>query len=74
MKMDCFDPCGTGDYPITPAPTGEWKHISVPLADLVAHPGSTLDLTNVNTPLVVFPSWGDQKSVVLRIDELKLVR
>lgn len=74
MKMDCVYPCGTGDVPITPAPVGEWKHFSLPLADLVAHKGSSLDLTNVNTPLVIFPDWGKQQGVVLRVDNLRLVR
>ncbi|HSG36748.1 MAG TPA: family 16 glycosylhydrolase [Paracoccaceae bacterium] len=74
MKMDCFYPCGTGDFPIEPAEIGEWKSFSIPLADLVSNPGSSLDLSNVNTPLVIFPNWGNQKGVVLRVDDLRLVR
>lgn len=61
-------------YPIEPAPAGDWQHISIPLADLAAHPGSTLDLSNVNTPLVIFPNWGNQRGVVLRVDNLRLSR
>ncbi len=74
MKIDCFHPCGTGDYPIVPPAPGEWTHYSIALQDLVKHPGSTLDLTNINTPLVIFPDWGNQKGVVLLVDDVKLVR
>jgi len=74
MKMDCFHPCGTGDVPIEPAPIGEWKTFSFNLVNLVSHPGSSLDLTNVNTPLVIFPDWGNQKGVVVRVDNIKLVK
>lgn len=74
MKMDCFYPCGTGDVPIRPASAGEWQTISLGLQDLVQHRGSSLDLTNVNTPLVIFPDWGNQKGVVIRIDNVFLER
>ncbi len=74
MKIDCFHPCGTGDVPIETAPVGEWKTFEFSLKDLVLHPGSGLDLTNVNTPLVIFPDWGNQKGVVLRVDNVQLER
>ena len=74
LRMDCFHPCGTGDVPIAPAPVGEWKTFSFALADLVAHPGSSLDLTNVNTPLVIFPDWGNQQGVVMRVDNIRLLK
>ena len=72
MKIDCFYPCGTGDVPIRPAPVGEWKTFKFSLKNLVHHSGSSLDLTNVNTPLVIFPDWGNQKGVVLRVDNVVL--
>ena len=74
MKIDCFHPCGTGDVPIETAPVGEWKTFEFELADLVKHPGSSLDLTNVNTPLVIFPDWGNQSGVVLRVDNVQLLK
>jgi beta-glucanase (GH16 family) len=74
MKMDCVYPCGTGDVPIEPAPIGEWKTFVFDLADLVSHPGSSLELSKVNTPLVIFPEWGNQNGVVLRVDNLRLAR
>jgi len=74
MKMDCFYPCGTGDVPLELAPVGEWKSYKFRLRDLVKHPGSSLDLSNVNTPLVLFPNWDNQKGVILRVDNVRFVR
>ena len=74
MKMDCVYPCGTGDVRIDPAPVGEWKSFRFSLSDLLNHPGSSLDLTNVDTPLVIFPAWGDQKGVVMQVDNVRLVK
>ena len=74
MKMDCFYPCGTGNVPLDLPPVGEWKNYKFSLRDLVKHPGSSLDLTNVNTPLVIFPDWDNQQGVVLRIDNVKFLR
>jgi len=74
MKMDCFFPCGTGDVPLELAPVGEWKTYQFSLRDLVKHPGSSLDLTNVNTPLVIFPEWDNQKGVILRVDNVRFRR
>lgn len=73
-KMDCFYPCGSGDYPIDLPADGQWHHFSIPLPDLVTLPGSSLDLTTVNTPLVVFPDWGAQDGVVLLVDDVQVVR
>lgn len=74
MKMDCFFPCGTGDIALELAPVGQWKSYRYPLRDLVRHPGSTLDLKNVNTPLVIFPNWDNQAGVVLQLDNIRFVR
>jgi hypothetical protein len=74
MKMDCFFPCGTGDVPLDLAPVGEWKSYQFRLRDLVKHPGSSLDLSNVNTPLVIFPNWDNQQGVILRIDNVRFVK
>jgi beta-glucanase (GH16 family) len=74
MKTDCFYPCGTGDVPIPQPTPGEWTHYSIPLADLVAHPNSTLDVTTVNTPLVIMPDIGNQEGVVLYVDNVRVVR
>lgn len=74
MKMDCFYPCGTGDIPLELAPVGEWKAYRFRLSDLVKYPGSSLDLSNVNTPLVLFPEWDNQNGVVIRVDNVRFTR
>ncbi|NMH65728.1 glycoside hydrolase family 16 protein [Shewanella salipaludis] len=74
IKMDCVFPCGSGDYPITSPEIGSWSHYSIPLSELVSHPGSTLDLSRVDTPLVVFPAWGNQQGVVLLVDNVRLTK
>jgi hypothetical protein len=74
MKIDCFHPCSTGEVPIGSAEVGEWKSYRMALGELKSRPGSSLDLTNVNTPLVLLPQWDNQNSVVIRVDNVRLVR
>lgn len=74
MKTDCFHPCGTGDVPIADPTAGEWTSYSIPLEDLVAHEGSSLDLSTINTPLVIMPDIGNQEGVVLQVDNVRMVR
>lgn len=74
MKTDCIFPCGSGDYPIDPPSLGEWTSYAIPFADLVAHPGSTLDISNINTPLVIFPEWGNQRGVEFLVDNVRVTR
>jgi hypothetical protein len=73
MKMDCGFPCGSGDYPIETPAIGEWTSYSIAIGDLIAHPGSSLDTSSVDTPLVIFPNWGNQQGVVMQIDNVRLV-
>lgn len=74
VRMDCTYPCTSGDYAIDLPNDGQWHHFSIPLADLVANPKSNLDLTIVNTPLVISPNTGNQKGVVLLVDNVQVVR
>lgn len=77
MKTETF-PDGTGDTPLTESvegvmPTvGEWQHYTFNLDDLVSREGSTLDLSSLQTPLVIFPAWGNQNGAVFRIDNVIL--
>ncbi len=77
MKVDCENPCGTGDVPLTESvegvlpTTGVWQHYTFPIDDLVSR---GLELNHVNTPLVIFPAWGNQDNAVFRIDNLKLIQ
>lgn len=74
MKTDCFHPCGTGDVPIASPQAQGWTSYSMPLADLVAHPGSSLDVTTIDTPLVIMPNIGNQEGVALLVDNVRMVR
>ncbi len=73
MKVSCVDPCSSGDIPLTGslegrAPeTGTWQRFSFAIDDLVAR---GLKLDQVDAPLVIFPSWGNQTGAIFRIDNL----
>ena len=70
MKVDCVHPCSSGDFSIGEPAVGEWVHYVVPISDLLTNSGSTLDLTQINTPLVIFPAWGSQTGAVMQIDNV----
>ncbi len=74
MKIDSFHPLSTGDTSIGNVAPGEWTHFSLSLADLASQEGSTLDLTHINTPLVIFPDINNQKGVVMLVDNVRMVR
>ena len=67
-KVDCVYPCTSGDQALTLEAMGEWETITWNVSDLVA---SGLDLTTVNTGLVVIPAIGDQGGVVYRLDNVR---
>lgn len=71
MKIDCIHPCSTGDVPIEPPVVGEWTTYSLSIDELINRDNSGLDMTQVNTPLVVFPAWGDQNGAVYQIDNVR---
>lgn len=72
VKMDCFEACSSGPYPIDKPRLGQWMHYKISLKDLVNHPGSNLDLTNVNIPFSILPDWGHQKGVAIMLDQVIL--
>ncbi|WP_285164847.1 glycoside hydrolase family 16 protein [Shewanella goraebulensis] len=74
IKIDCGHPCSSGDFAINAPAVGAWTHYKVALADVVANTGSSLDLTKVDTPLVVFPAWGNQNGVVMQVDNVMLTK
>ena len=53
MKIDCVFPCTSGDQRIGRVGDGEWETVSIPVAQLL---GGGLDLSSVNTGLVIFPT------------------
>ncbi|WP_416307546.1 di-heme oxidoredictase family protein [Neptunicella sp. SCSIO 80796] len=73
-KMDCGSPCGSGDYPIAAPDIGVWTHYKIPVVDLVNNPGSSLNVFQVDTPLVVFPAWGNQQGVIMQVDNVQLTK
>ena len=73
-RVDCVFPCSSGDFPIGDVVPGEWVSYEVAIGDLLASSGSTLDLSLINTPLVVFPTWGRQEGAVIQIDDVRWTR
>jgi len=73
IKMDCGSSCSSGNYAISPPKLGEWQHYNINLETLITHPGSTLDLTQVNVPFAILPDWGKQRGVVFMLDNVRLV-
>lgn len=77
MKVDCEFPCGTGDVPLESsiegvAPTlGAWQHFTFNLNDLVE---LGLELSHIDTPLVIFPAWGNQNGAIFRVDNIVLTK
>ena len=57
MKIDCIFPCTSGDQRIGKVGDGAWETVQIPVAQLL---GGGLNLTTVNTGIVVFPT--DQTS------------
>jgi beta-glucanase (GH16 family) len=75
IKMDCVNPCSSGDYAIDKPAQGVWTSYSIALADLVANNDTAdkLELFKVNTPLIFFPTWGTQNGFVAQVDNVRIV-
>lgn len=67
-KVDCIYPCSTGDTLLGVVADREWETITIPVSQLVK---AGLDLSSVNTGLVIFPTWGDQKGVSFQLDNVR---
>jgi len=57
MKIDCVFPCTSGDQAIGKVGDGDWETVRIPVSQLVA---GGLNLANVNTGIVVFPTTSSQ--------------
>ena len=67
MKIDCVFPCTSGDQRIGKVGDGAWETVEIPVAQLL---GGGLDLSTVNTGIVVFPT--DQSSAqTFQIDNVQ---
>ena len=53
MKIDCVFPCTSGDQPIGKVGDGAWETVRIPVSQLLR---GGLDLSNVDTGLVIFPT------------------
>lgn len=74
MKVDCFHPCSSGEVKIESPELNTWTTYRITTEALKNNPGSSIDLSNVNTPFVISPDWGNQKGVVLLVDNVRFVR
>lgn len=71
MRIDCIYPCSTGDVPIKPPVVGRWTTYSLAIEALINREHSGLDMTRINTPLVIFPASGYQSGAVYQIDNVR---
>ncbi len=67
MKVDCVYPCTSNDQAIGVVGLSGWETVTVDVDQLV---GAGLDLSTVNTGLVLFPAGGQQTGVVYRLDNV----
>lgn len=68
MKIDCFDPCSSGERRLGRVADGEWQTITAFVANLAP----PLDLGNVNTGLVLFPTT-QTGTIRFRVDNIRWV-
>lgn len=68
VKLDCFFPCTSGDRNLGVVADGEWQTITLPLATL-----PTLDLTSLNTGIVIFPTAPQSGGITFQVDNVRFV-
>jgi beta-glucanase (GH16 family) len=71
IKADCVNPCSSGEIPIGVVGNGSWQTITIPISQMVT---GGLNLSKVNTPFIVMPTWGAQKDVHLQLDNIRWVK
>ncbi len=69
-KVDCFHPCSTGDQTLDLSghKRGEWNTHELAVPDLIR---AGLDISKVNTGLVIFPTWNAQQGVSFELDNIR---
>lgn len=67
MKIDCFFPCTSGDQSLGVVGDGNWETVNVPVQQLI---DGGLDVTKVNTGIVIFPAPDDQGGVTFQLDNI----
>jgi len=69
FKIDCFFPCGSGDKALGFIADGVWETVTFPVSQLTS---SGLDLTTVNTGIVIFPTV-QQGNITFQLDNIRWV-
>ena len=67
-KVDCLFPCTSGDQQLLGVTPGQWQTFSIRVEDLVKE---GLDITRVNTGIVIFPDLGRQSGVTFWLDNVR---
>ncbi|MYA16364.1 MAG: hypothetical protein F4Z28_06090 [Gammaproteobacteria bacterium] len=67
MKIDCIFPCTSGDQRIGKVGDGAWETVQIPVAQLL---GGGLNLTTVNTGIVVFPT-AQSSALTFQLDNVQ---
>ncbi|GLX77836.1 hypothetical protein tinsulaeT_11760 [Thalassotalea insulae] len=67
FKVDCVYPCSSGDQSLGKVGDGVWEHVSISVADLIT---SGLDITSVNTGIVLLPANDQQANVTFQVDNI----
>ena len=70
MKVDCMFPCTSGDKNLGVIADGVWETVMVPVSSLT---GTGLDLNQVNTGIVVFPTAPQAGTIRFRLDNIRWV-
>ncbi len=69
FKIDCFYPCTSGDKPLGVVADGVWETITFPVSRMTS---SGLDLSNVNTGIVIFPTT-QAGGITFQMDNIRWV-
>ncbi len=70
MKIDCIFPCTSGDKNLGTIADGVWETVSVPVSSLTR---TGLDLNQVNTGIVIFPTAPQSGGIRYRLDNIRWV-
>jgi beta-glucanase (GH16 family) len=74
FKVDCFFPCTSGDKNLGVIADGEWETVTFPISQLLnPDPNLGLDLENVNTGIVVFPTSPQTGGITFRVDNIRYI-
>ena len=67
-KVDCFFPCTSGDRNLGVIADGVWETVTIPVSQLVS---GGLDLSNINTGIVVFPTTPQSGGITFQLDNIR---